>query len=143
MLSFAAMTIRDVHWLRAIGGAVLAEAAQIAAAFLWVAVYSYIINPGQPLAVYQQHAQDSGPWVSIIAGFVIFYAVSRWIARSVPTAIALFVAFLIIDGLLLILASPDASVSLFALAGASYATKLLACYAGGRHGAAPSRGAQV
>lgn len=134
------MTFRDVHWLRAIGGAVLAEAAQIAAAFLWVAIYSYAINPGQPMAVYQQHAQDSGPWVSILAGSVIFYSASRWIARSLPTAMALFVVFLAIDGLLLVLASVEASISFFVLAGASYATKLLACYLGGRHGAPPSRG---
>lgn len=117
-----------------------AEVAQVAAAFFWVAIYSYAINPGQPLAVYQQHAQDSGPWVSIIAGFIIFYAASRWIGRSVPTAMALFVVFLAIDGLLLVLASAEASVSVFALVGASYASKLVACYVGGRHGAAPSRG---
>lgn len=137
------MTIRDVRWLRAIGGAVAAEVVQVAAAFLWVAIYSYAINPGQPLPVYQQHAQDSGPWVSIIAGFIIFYAASRWIARSVPTALALFVVFLAIDGLLLVLAAAEANISFFALAGASYVTKLIACYVGGRHGAAPWRGAPV
>lgn len=136
------MSMRDIHWLRAIGGAVLAEAAQIAAAFAWVAFYSYIINPDQPMAVYQQHAQDSGPWVSIFAGFAIFYGVSRWIARSVPTALALFAVFLVIDGLLLVLASSDVSASLFAFAGASYVTKLLACYLGGRH-AATRRGARA
>ena len=118
-----------------------AEVAQVAAAFLWVAIYSYAIDPDQPLAVYQQHARDSAPWISIIAGFIIFYAASRWIGRSVPTAMALFVVFLVIDGLLLVLASTEVSVSLLALAGASYATKLVACYLGGRHGATPSRGA--
>lgn len=137
------MSIRDVRWFRAVGGAVAAEVAQIAAAFLWVAFYSYVINPGQPLAVYQQHAQVSGPWVSIIAGFIIFYAASRWVARSVPTAMALFVIFLVIDGLLLVLASAQADAALFVLAGASYATKLIACYLGGRHGAALARGVEA
>jgi hypothetical protein len=136
------MSIRDVHWLRAIGGALLAEVTQIGAAFLWVAIYSYLINPGQPMAVYQQHAQASSPWVSIFAGAVIFYLVSRWIARSVPTALALFVVFLVIDGLLLALASAGANLAFWALVGASYSTKLLACYLGGRHAASP-RAAQA
>ncbi len=126
--------MRSVNWIRAVGGALLAEAAQIAAAFAWVAIYSYAINPGQPVSVYQQHAQDSGPWVSIVAGFVIFYLVSRWIARSVPTALALFAVFLVIDVFLLLYLSISIDPVLFALAGASYATKLLACYLGGRHG---------
>lgn len=126
--------MRSVNWIRAIGGALLAEAAQIAAAFAWVAIYSYAINPGQPVSVYQQHAQNSGPWVSIVAGFVIFYLVSRWIARSVPTALALFAVSLVIDVSLLLYLSTSVDPVLFALAGASYATKLLACYLGGRHG---------
>lgn len=126
--------MRNVHWLRAIFGAVLAEAAQVAAAFVWVALYSYLINPGQAMSVYEQHAQQSGPWVSIIAGFVIFYAASRWIARSVPTALALFAIFVAIDGLLLVALSSGFSATLLALAGASHASKLLACYLGGRHG---------
>jgi hypothetical protein len=134
------MSIREVHWFRAIGGAVLAEIAQVAAAFLWVAIYSYLINPGQPMAVYRQHAQDSGPWVSAIAGFLIFYLVSRWIARSVPTAMALFVVFLLMDGALFIFAGVHMSAWLIAMAGASYATKLVACYMGGRHGQRTLRG---
>lgn len=137
------MKTRNVSWLRAIGGAVAGEVAQVAAAFLWVGIYSHVINPGQPISAYQQYAQDSGPWVSIIAGGAIFYAASRWIARSLPTALALFAVFLVIDGLLLVLASAEASVSLLALAGASYATKFLACYVGGRHGAANRRGGET
>ncbi len=130
------MTIRDINTLRAVSGAVLAEVAQIAATFLWVAIYSYVINPDQPMSVYEEHAQRSGPWVSIIAGFVIFYAVSRWIARSVPTALALFVVFAALDGPLLLFSGADVHGTLLALVGASYVSKLLACHLGGRHGAA-------
>src|SRR6266576_2941159 len=82
-----------INWGRACAGALIAEIAQIAAAFGWVAIYSYLINPGQPMATYQAHAQASGPWVSILAGAPIFYAASRWIARSRPTALALFAIF--------------------------------------------------
>lgn len=129
------MSIRDVRWPAAIVGAVLAEAAQIAAAFGWVAFYSYALNPGQAIEVYQQHAQDSGPWVSIVAGFFIFYAVSRWIARSVATALALFVVFVLIDVTLLVLMGATLSIELLAMTIASFSTKLAACYLGGHHAA--------
>ena len=82
-----------ISWGRACAGALIAEIAQIAAAFGWVAIYSYLINPGQPMATYEAHAQVSGPWVSLLAGAPIFYAASRWIARSRPTALALFGSF--------------------------------------------------
>lgn len=95
------------------------------------------------MAVYHQHAQDSGPWVSIFAGFLIFYAASRWIARSLPTAIVLFAVFLAIDLLLFALAAPTPSAALFALSGTSYVTKLVACYMGGHHGATAHRGKEV
>lgn len=131
------MSSKDIRWGAAICGALLAEIAQIAAAFVWVAIYSYLINPGQAMAAYEQHAQASGPWVSIIAGFAIFYAASRWIARSIPTALALFAIFLAIDLTLFVFVSANLSAILIALAGASYLTKLLACYLGGLHGARP------
>ena len=57
-----------IHWVRACAGALIAEITQIAAAFGCVAIYSYLINPGQPMATYEAHAQTSGPWVSILAG---------------------------------------------------------------------------
>jgi hypothetical protein len=78
-----------IRWGPACAGALIAEVGQIAAAFGWVAIYSSLVNPRQPMATYQAHAQASGPWVSIIAGAPIFYAASRWIARSLPTALAL------------------------------------------------------
>ena len=112
----------------------IAEITQIAAAFGWVAIYSYLINPGQPLATYQAHAQASGPWVSILAGAPIFYAASRWIARSRPTALALFAIFLGVDGALLVGMMESWTGAPFALIGLSCLTKLWACALGGGHG---------
>ena len=123
-----------IHWGRAFAGALIAEIAQIAAAFGWVAIYSYLINPGQPIATYEAHAQASGPWVSILAGAPIFYAASRWIARSQPTALALFAIFLVIDGALLVGMIEDWTRVPLVLIGLSYLTKLCACALGGRHG---------
>jgi FtsH-binding integral membrane protein len=123
-----------ISWGRACAGALIAEIAQIAAAFGWVAIYSYFINPGQPMATYQAYAQASGPWVSILAGAPIFYAASRWIARSRPTALALFVIFLAIDGALLVAMTERWTGTALSLTGLSFLTKLGACALGGRHG---------
>ena len=122
-----------INWGRASGGALIAEIAQIAAAFGWVAIYSYVINPGQPMATYEAHAQASGPWVSIVAGAPIFYAASRWIARSRPTALALFAIFLVIDGALLVGMMENWTRVAFVQFGLSCLTKLGACALGGRH----------
>lgn len=121
-----------IRWGRAAAGALVAEIAQIAAAFGWVAIYSYLINPGQPFATYQAYAQASGPWVSIIAGVPIFYAASRWIAIWRPTALALFGIFLAIDGGLLVGMTEDWTGVPFGLIGLSYVTKFFACALGGR-----------
>jgi hypothetical protein len=123
-----------INWGRASGGALIAEIAQIAAAFVWVAIYSHVIHPGQPMAMYQAHAQASGPWVSILAGAPIFYAASRWIARSRPTALALFAIFLVIDGALLVGMVESWTGVPFVLFGLSCLTKLWACALGGGHG---------
>ena len=123
------MTIR---WGRACVGSLVAEVGQIAAAFAWVAVYSYLINPGQPMATYEAHAQVSGPWVSIFAGAPIFYAASRWIAITRPTALALFGIFLVIDGGLLVAMTESWTATSMVLIGLSYLTKFLACVLGGR-----------
>jgi hypothetical protein len=123
-----------INWGRATAGALIAEIGQIGAAFVWVAIYSYFINPGQPLATYEAHAQVSGPWVSILAGAPIFYAASRWIARSQPTALALFGIFALIDGALLVGMTESWTAILLVVVGLSYLTKLGACALGGRHG---------
>jgi len=122
-----------IHWGRAFAGALIAEIAQIAAAFGWVAIYSYLIDPGQPIATYEAHAQASGPWVSILAGAPIFYAASRWIARSRPTALALFAIFFVIESALLVGMMESWTGAPYAMIGLSYLTKLCACALGGRH----------
>jgi hypothetical protein len=121
-----------ISWGRALAGALIAEVTQIVAAFVWVAIYSYLINPGQPIATYQAHAQASGPWVSIIAGAPIFYAASRWIARSRPTALALFGIFFVIESGLLVAMMESWTGAPFVMIGLSYLTKLWACALGGR-----------
>jgi len=85
------------------------------------------------MATYQAYAEESSPWVSILAGAPIFYAASRWIARSRPTALALFAIFFVIDGAMLVGMMESWTGASILLIGLSYLTKLFACALGGRH----------
>ena len=130
------MRLRDIRWGAALGGMLLAEVGQIAAAFAWVAFYSYVIHPGETPAFYQRYAQVAGPWVSILAGTPIFYFVCRWIGsrdplRAWPTAMALF-GFLVLVDLPLTLLAGTPSPRIVGFVAASYLLKLLACHLGGR-----------
>lgn len=127
------MTPHRIRWPAAVGGALLAELGQVAASFLWVAIYSYAINPGQPFATYQQYAELTAPWVSVLAGAPIFYAASRWIGRNRPTALALFLAFFIIDVAIHLMAPQGIDALMWGMVAVSFATKLVACYLGGLH----------
>lgn len=96
------MTWKDIRWGAALGGMVVGQLAQIAATFVWVALYSYLIHPGETADFYQRHAQVAGPWVSVLAGTPIFYLVCRWIgsrvpSRAWPTAMALFGLLVLVD----------------------------------------------
>jgi hypothetical protein len=136
------MKMKDIRWGAALGGMLLAEVAQIAAAFAWVAVYSYLIHPGETPAFYQRYAEVAGPWVSILAGTPIFYLVCRWIGsrdpgRAWPTAMALFGLFALLDLALtaLALSAGAPSPRLVGFLAASYLLKLLACHFAGRSAA--------
>lgn len=45
---------------------------------LEVAVYSYLVNPGHDISVYEAHANYSAPYVSGIFGFLIFFMIIRY-----------------------------------------------------------------
>jgi len=133
------MRWKDIRWGAALGGMLVAEVAQIAAAFVWVALYSYLVHPGETPAFYQSYARVSGPWVSLLAGTPIFYLTCRWIgsrvpARAWPTAMALFGLFVVLD-LPLVFAAGTPSPRTFGFVAASYLLKLLACHLGGRSAA--------
>ncbi len=49
---------------------------------LEVAVYSLLINPGKEESLYNQHAQTTAPYVSIIFGIIIFYFVAKSISKN-------------------------------------------------------------
>jgi hypothetical protein len=133
------MRMKDIRWGAALGGMLLAEVAQIAAAFAWVAFYSYVVHPGETPDFYQRYAQVAGPWVSVLAGTPIFYLICRWIgsqnpARAWPTAMALFGLFVLLDGALMFSAGAP-SPRMVGVMVASYLLKLVACHLGGRRAA--------
>ena len=133
------MRMRDIRWGAALGGMLVAEVAQIAATFAWVALYSYLVHPGETPAFYQRYAQVAGPWVSLLAGTPIFFLVCRWIgsrvpSRAWPTAMALFGLFVLVD-LALMLSARTPSPRILGFMAASYLLKLLACHLGGRSAA--------
>jgi hypothetical protein len=132
------MKLKRIRWGLALGGASGAFVVQIAAAFAWVAIYSYALHPGESLAFYQQYALIASPWVSIILGFPVFYLVCRWIgsrspSRAWPTAMGLFGIYLVIDVPILFFGS-NPTMALW-LPPISYALKFLGCYFGGRSAA--------
>lgn len=124
------MNLSSVRWVRAIAGTVMAEVAVIAAAFGLVAFYSHAINPGQPVAAYHAWAAQAAPWASVVAGIPVFYALGRWWAKGLATALAIFGLYLLVDGAILA-ATGLGGLSPWIVV-LSYLTKLAASYAGGR-----------
>lgn len=120
----------DVDWKRVLGGVLVAEVVLVAAAFLWVALYSHLIAPGQDVSAYRQYAQQASPWVSVIVGMPLFCLLGRWLG-SRRSAAALFGAFVALD-VALVLAVPSQGPLPLAMMAASHVTKLAALLAGAR-----------
>lgn len=64
--------------LKLIGLVILTMITLVMISFLEVAVYSYLINPGQEQSVYESHANSSAPYISGIFGFIVFFLVVRY-----------------------------------------------------------------
>lgn len=133
------MKWKGIRWGAAFGGMLLAEVAQIAAAFAWVAFYSYVLHPGETPAFYQRYAQEASPWVSVLAGPPIFYLVCRWIGSRAPsragaTSMALFALFVVVE-LAIVLSVGTLPPRILAFMTAGLLLKLLACHLGARSAA--------
>jgi hypothetical protein len=69
--------------LKLIGLVILTMAILVLFSILEVAFYSYVVNPGHPVSVYDKHAELTAPYVSGILGFIIFFLVARfWKKRN-------------------------------------------------------------
>ncbi len=120
--------------IKLIGLAILTMIVLVILSFLEVAVYSYLINPGQEQSVYEAHANTSAPYISGIFGFIVFFLVARyWKKKEYPNVFKLAILFPIIYILLdiIIITAADVKWSdfilIFALANTA---KFLGSYLG-------------
>jgi hypothetical protein len=94
------------------GLAVLTMITLVMLSFIEVAVYSYLINPGQNERVYEAHANASAPYISAIFGFVIFFLVVRyWKKKQYPNLSRLALLFPLIYVLVDVILLTAAGVS--------------------------------
>lgn len=80
--------------LKLIGLAILTMITLVIISFVEVAVYSYLINPGQEQSVYEAHANSSAPYISGIFGFIVFFLIARyWKKKEYQNVFKLVILF--------------------------------------------------
>ena len=121
-----------VAWLA--GAALLVMVANIAATFLYMVVYSYLIDPGHDQAYYQQHVERAAPYCSIAAGIPLMFLAGWWVAGwweaafAVKAALIVWLAYALIDTAIVVASGLTPKLAL--LVAISLVTKLAAAYAG-------------
>lgn len=95
-----------------IGLSILTMAILVIISILEVAVYSYLVNPGQATEAYDAHANVSAPYISGIFGFIIFFLVNRYWKRKgyqdlLKLAILFPLTYVLIDIVILVAAQID------------------------------------
>jgi hypothetical protein len=127
------------------------EIALVLSAFGWVAIYSYLINPGHDSPYYQKYAEFSSPIVSVTVGIPYLFFACRWVGRKGGTravATGLWVWFILfsLDALLILV------VGIFVggldtysgtMVATSHVTKSLAAYFGGKAALRDERAAET
>ena len=124
-----------IPWGWVIGTAIGLDVVLVISAFAWVAIYSYLIHPGEAPSYYENYAQSASAVVSIVVGIPYWFFACRWVGQKAGTrAVAMcvwawFILFLI-DFPLNFLA--EQSAYSWMMVAISLSTKLLAAYLGGR-----------
>lgn len=122
-------------WLWIIGCALLIMVINVGISILYMVVYGYLINPGQPEQHYQDHVQIAAPYSSIIAGAPLFYLAGRYFTRRwnagqrVKAALMMALVYGVID--VAVLASSGFQTRIMIFTMTSLATKFIAAYLGG------------
>lgn len=126
------MTIKQLALI--IGAALLCMAANVGLSVLYIAFYSYFINPGHDEKFYQEYAGVAAPYCSIIAGIPVLYFVCRWIGGrwesnfAVKAALLVWLVYSLID--LSVLTAAGWTIQLAVISLISLTTKLIAAYFG-------------
>ena len=129
------MTVGRLAWM--IGAAILILIVNVCLSILYMMVYGYLINPGQPESIYQEHVKIAAPYCSIIFGIPLFYFVCRWIGGkwernfSVKATLLVWIVYLVIDLTVILANFRDLTLWLSILVIISLSTKLAAAYFGG------------
>jgi hypothetical protein len=137
-----AMRPSRIRWRAMVGGALAGEVLLVVAVFVWVAFYSYVVNPGQTEAAYRAHADVAAPWVAILLGMPVFYVLGRWWAGSRDAALAMFACYLALDVTLIAIAvaADDSGQALpIWMIASSHVSKLLASQLGAHQAGRPRR----
>jgi hypothetical protein len=86
--------MRKYRVLKIIGLAILAMATLVIISILEVTLYSYVVNPGHDVSVYEEHAKVSAPYISGIFGFIVFFLITRyWKKKGYPDVSRLVILF--------------------------------------------------
>lgn len=86
--------MKNYRILKLIGLVLLTMMTLVMISFIEVAVYSYLIYPGQDMSVYETHANSSAPYISGIFGFIFFYLIARyWTIKEYPDVFKLIILF--------------------------------------------------
>jgi hypothetical protein len=104
--------------------------------FLFMVLYSYVINPGHDETFYQEAASRFGPYASIVGGIPLMFLAGRWIAKrlgpamATAGAVAIWTIYFLVD--VSIVAASGFLLSLLPLVATSFLTKLIAIILGAR-----------
>ena len=130
--------MKATHIFKLIGAALLYLVVNVGVSFLYIAFYSYVINPGHPAEFYQEYAKVASPYSSIFAGMLLMFLMCRWLSRKwTPefarnSVLVLWFVYVIID--LAVLFTSGMTSRLAVLASISLITKLIAALFGARVG---------
>ena len=127
-----------IPWGWVVGTAIVLEVAMIISAVAWVAIYSYLIHPGEEPVYYENYAKTASPIVSVVLGIPYWFFACRWVGRKAGTrAVAMcvwawFILFVIDFSLILMAKMAKLGEVNWSIIAIAHATKLLAAYLGGR-----------
>ena len=119
-------------WL--VGVAVLVLVVNVAVSFVYMVVYSYVIDPGHDEQYDREHIQRAAPYCSIVAGMPLMFLAGRWVAGwwerqfAVKAALVVWLAYALID--LAVSIPAGLTTTLAVLTAVSMLTKLAAAYVG-------------
>lgn len=120
-----------------IGLAFLTMIALVLISFVEVAIYSYLIHPGETASFYDAHAELTAPYISGIFGFIAFFLVSRyWKKKQYENAFALSLYFpltyVLLDIVLITAMAADQWGSFWLIFLVANAAKFAGSYAGNK-----------